>query len=241
MIEGPSAAANLANTVASLMTEACPRPRPPRRLKNRGSSPIGHALMTFDLALEFVTAADHAARVADWKQWQRRLKSWHETLSAEPATMTIDELAAAAVLAGSVDRDELDAVLAGTRYWEALLDDVAEMLHDRERRLGESEHIYRVVAAACERVTSIIERCDERRAEISAAMEAHLRRISPEDTSARRSVIASSRSDLIVVSETSCAQLNTQTRRVLDLDQRTAAMSVAHFWAANQHIITGLG
>jgi hypothetical protein len=54
-------------------------------------------------------------------------------------------------------------------------------------------------------------------------------------------VIASSGSDLIVVSETSCAQLNTQTRRVLDLDQRTAAMSVAHFWAANQHIITGLG
>jgi hypothetical protein len=45
--------------------------------------------------------------------------------------MTIDEPAAAAVLAGRVDRDELDAVLAGTRYWGALLDDVAEMLHNQ--------------------------------------------------------------------------------------------------------------
>ena len=49
--------------------------------------------------------------------------------------------------------------------------------------------------------------------------------------------IAKGRSDLMVVGDTTCGHVNAQTRRVLDLDERIAAMSVAHFWALNKHII----
>jgi hypothetical protein len=237
MTDSPSAATNFANTVALLLTEPPPRSRPPQRLKNRGTSPIDQALMAFDVAVEFVTAADHFATVADWKQRQWRLKSWQETLSAEAAPPTLDELAAAAVAAGRLDRDEVDTVLTGTRYWEALLDDLAEILARRSRRFGQTEHMHRVVGAGCQRVATILKRCAERRAETSAAVEAQLSRISPKDTRARQSVIAKGRSDLMVVGDTTCEHVNAQTRRVLDLDERTAAMSVAHFWASNKHII----
>lgn len=233
-----SAKDSFITTVAVILNEPRPLPRPPKQFRNWGTSPVGQALMTFDLAAEFVLIADHAAAVADWKHRQQRLASWQETLNAEQAPMTLDELAAAIAARGDVDRDQLDRAMFGTRQGEAFLDDLTEILVSAERRHEESRHKHQVLEACSKRVATILRRCEERRAEIATATAARCEQLAAaHDTAGGEAALASGHAELMVVFATTAEHLNSQTRRLLDLDRLTAAVTVTEFWARHKALI----
>ena len=128
-----------------MLTDPRPRPRPPKQFRNWGGSQVGQALMTFDLAVEFILIAEHAAAVAAWKHRQQWLARWHKTLSAEQATMTLEELAAAIHAAGDVDREQLDTVMFSTRLGESLLNDLTDLCASAARQYEEGQRKDRVL------------------------------------------------------------------------------------------------
>lgn len=62
------------------------------------------------------------------------------------------------------------------------------------------------------------------------ATEASLGRIPVDDIAARRRVMAAARGDLFAHQRAACEQIDAETRRVLHLDERTAAIAVAELW-----------
>jgi len=226
-------------TAAAMLTEPRPAPRPPKQFRNWGGSQVGQALMTFDLAVEFILIAEHAAAVAAWKHRQQRLASWHKTLSAEQAPMTLEELAAAIHVAGDVDRQQLDTVMFGTRHGEAFLDDLTDLCAAAARQYEEGERKDRVLAACNERVAMILRRCEQRRAEINTATAARCEQLSATNDADRDAALAEAQNDLIVVFSTTAEHVNAQTRRVLNLNPLTAKTSLADFWAQGKSLIPG--
>lgn len=235
-----SAKADFIGTVAAMLTEPRPRPRPPKQFRNWGGSQVGQALMTFDLAVEFILIAEHAAAVAAWKHRQQRLAGWQETLSAEQAPMTLEELAAVIHAAGDVDRKQLDTVMFGTRHGEALLDDLTDLCAAATRQYEEGERKDRVLMGCRERVAMILRRCEQRRAEINTATAARFEPLPASDDADRDAVLADAHNDLMVVFSTTSEHLNAQTRRVLNLNPLTATTPLADFWAQSKALIPGL-
>lgn len=213
-----------------LLTEPRPSLRPMKQLKKRSEWPIDEALLVFEAAVEYVAVRNHYDAVTDWKRRQATLNGWLEVLRREPPPMSDEQFGASMSACGSVNCTELEAVLIGTRHSAALLTDIAEVIAEQQRRCEETERMNRTVARGRERVAMIMKRCVERRAEISAATEERLQQISPEDTASRKSATEAVYSDLIVLSETTCEQINAQTRRVLDAHRLTAAMPIWQFW-----------
>ncbi|MCA2353436.1 hypothetical protein [Mycobacterium intracellulare] len=237
-IEGPGTAVNenssavnaLVESVSMLMAEPRPLARPMKRLKKRSEWPIDEALLVFEAAVDYVAVCNDYDAVADWKRRQAKLNGWLEVLRREPPPMSDEQFAASMITCGTLNRTELDAVLVGTRHSAALLNDIVQVITEQQRRCEETERTNLAVARGRERVAIIMKRCVKRRAEISEATEVRLQQISPEDTSARKSAIEAAYPDLIVLSETACEQINAQTRRVLDVHRRTAAMPIWQFW-----------
>jgi hypothetical protein len=88
------------------------------------------------------------------------------------------------------------------------------------------------LAAACRRVRAITDGSKERQAAIRAATETSLRQTSAGDMAAQGSVMARARDDFLANCRATCEQIDAETRRVLDLHERTAAISVAELYAA---------
>jgi hypothetical protein len=87
------------------------------------------------------------------------------------------------------------------------------------------------LAASCRRVSTVVLGCKERQAAIRAATETSLRQIPAGDIVAQRRVMAGARNDLLANRGATCEQIDTETRRVLDLHERTAAIAVTELWA----------
>ena len=77
------------------------------------------------------------------------------------------------------------------------------------------------------------QRYERRRSEIAAEAETRIGQLSREDAVVRDQIVAAGRSDITVVSKTACEPINAQTRRVLDLDDRTDTVSVSEFLASH--------
>lgn len=233
MSESDWSLVDLANTIALLSIEPPPSSRQVKRLKKRSGSPIEEARLVFEAAVEYVTVRQQNRVVGCWRLGQARLEHWEnvfrhfvDVLQLRESTPSSGERSAASArAAGQVNAVELEAILVRTGYRQLLVEDIDELLWLRARRYEEAENVRRVVAAAHERVLMIMERYEERRAEISMAPKERLQPIWPGDTPSRKSDVDDRCAALAVLGETACAQINAQTRRVLDAGRDTASLA----------------
>jgi hypothetical protein len=224
---------DLANTIALLSIEPPPSSRQVKRLKKRGGSPIEEARLVFEAAVEYVTVRQQDRVVGCWRLGQARLEHWEDcfrhfvdVLRLREPTPTSGERPAAGTRASlRVNPVELEAILLHTGYRQLLAEDIDELLWLRARRFEEAEKMRRVVAAAHERVLMIMERYEERRSEISQAPKELLQPIWPSDPPSRKSDMDARCAALAVLTDTACAQIDAQTRRVLDGGQDTTALA----------------
>lgn len=225
---------DLANTIDLLSIEPPPPSRHVKRLNKRGGSPIDEARLVFEAAVEYVTAHQQDRVVSCWRQVQARLEHWENCFRRfldvprlrEPIPTSAEGTATGARASIRVNPVELEAFLLHTGYRQTLVDDIDELLWMRARRYEETENMRRVVAGAHERMLMIMDRYQERRAEISQTTKELLQPIWPNDPPSGKSDMDARCTALAVLSETACAQINAQTRRVLNTYRDTAAMPV---------------
>lgn len=180
-----------------------PRPRCEYLRHHRRNSPVGWSLAVFDRASDLVMQVNHAELLAGWEERQALLRGWQGDLSA-------------GVIAGAV-REALWADVEGLRVrGRAQWQQIATM-HER-------------LAAACRRVRAIVDGCRERQAAIRATWQISAADI--EDVAAQQRLPVAARDELVANQTTACEQIAAETRRVLDLHERTAAISVAELWGA---------
>lgn len=224
---------DLANTIGLLSIEPPPPSRQVKRLKKRSGSPIDEARLLFEAAVEYATVQKQDRLVGCWRMGQARLEHWENCFRRcidvlglrEPTPSSGERPEASSRASGQVSAVELEAILLHTGYWQSLVEDIDELLWIRARRYEDAENMRRVVAGAHERVLMIMERYEERRAEISKAPKERLQPIWPGDPPSRKSDMDARCAALAVLSETACAQIDAQTRRVLDAGQDTAALA----------------
>jgi hypothetical protein len=196
---------DVASKLARLLDDPPPRPRRRPKIESFSSTPIGFALTAFDLALDLVDAANHAEALADWEERQNRVRRWRSVLSAGPVDGTSRKV---------VESLQRTCVFESKSQW------------DRTARLCEW------MAAATRRVTAIVDFCREREAAIRAAAEADLGQVPAADNmAAQRRVMAAARHDDLANCRAACEQIDTETRGVLLLHKRTAAISLTDLYA----------
>jgi hypothetical protein len=186
---------NLAGKVAQLLSER--RPRPARRPKGCefSASPLGRAQVVLRLAQDLVIEAHYVAAEADWEQRHCRLRGLQDELSA--------------------------GVVVGARR-EALRAEVENLRVRGWARWLQTATLHLQLAVASRRAQTIILRCKERQAAITATAQA-----STEDMTGR------ARADLIANQMTTRDRIDAETRCVLGLHEGTAAISVAELYAVS--------
>lgn len=199
--------------------------------------PVVRADAGFVLACNAVSASNHAVLVAEWEDRQQRLKGWLARLEAEKAENRMGQMSdrdiAALIGTGQMSDRDFAAALIGTRHWEAMSAEVMLLLERASRCRHESAEKHGVIAACHARVRDIIGRTDERMKEVAVETEARMARLPTdarlalrEDVAALAAIEASLHDQFAAVIATAVQKINAQTRRVLDLDQHTAGVSV---------------
>lgn len=179
----------------------------------------------FEAAVEYVTVRQQVRVVGCWRLGQARLEHWENIFRHYVDVLQLREPTPTSAERLQVNAVELEAILLRTGYRQSLVEDIDELLWLRARRYEEAENVHRVVAGAHERVLMIMERYEERRAEISMATKERLQAIWPGDPPSRKSDVDARCAALAVLSETACAQIDAQTRRVLDAGRDTTALA----------------
>jgi hypothetical protein len=192
---------DLAAALDQLLSEPRPRCEHPRR--GRRDSPLGRALTVFDLARDLVMEVNHAEAMAGWEERQARLRGWQRHLSA-------------------------GAIVGAAR--EALWADVESLRAHGAAQWKRTATMHEELAAACRRVRAIVDGCRERQSAIRVATETRCRQIPMEETAGQRRLLAAARDDLVANQRATCEQIAAETRRVLDIHERTAAISLAELW-----------
>jgi hypothetical protein len=180
-----------------------PEPRCEHPPRNRRDSPLGRALTVFDLARDLVMEVNHAEALAGWEERQARLRGWQDDLSA-------------GVIVGA-PREALWAHVESLRVRGAAQWKQTATMHEE-------------LAAACRRVRAIVDDCRDRQSAIRVATETRCRQIPKEGTAGQRRLLAAARDDLVANQRATCEQIATETRRVLDIHERTAEISLAELW-----------
>lgn len=232
MSESNWSLADLANTIGLLSIEPPPPSRPVKRLKKRSGAPIDEARLVFEAAVEYATVQQQDRIVGCWRMAQARLEHWENCFRRYIEVLRLREPTPTLAERVQVNAFELEAILLRTGYRQSLVEDIDELLWIRARRYEAAENMRRVVAGAHERTLMIMERYEERRAEISKAPKERLQPIWPGDLPSGKSDMDARCAALAVLSETACAQIDAQTRRVLDACRDTAALAgTVRAWA----------
>jgi hypothetical protein len=192
---------DLAAALDHLLSE--PRPSCERRSGSHRDSPLGRALTVFNLARDLVIKVNHAEAMAGWEERQARLRSWQDNLSA--------------------------GLIVGAAR-EALWADVESLRVRGAAQWEQTAAVHKGLGAAYRRVSAIVDSCKERQSAIRAATETKQRQIPTEDIAAQRHLLAAARDDLVANQRAACEQIAAETRCVLDVHERTAAISVAELW-----------
>lgn len=169
----------------------------PRRIR-RTDAPIGLALTVFGVARDLVAEANHAEAVSDWEQRQARLGEMQDVLSSG----VVNDACREAI------RAEVESLrMQGRARWER------------------TETLCYALAALTREVKAIVDSCRERLAAIRAAT---ITTLPANDCAVQRPTMVTGPGDPILAnSRAACEQIDAETRRVLELRERTAAMSVA--------------
>lgn len=161
----------------------------------------------------------------DWEERQRRIHGWIDFMQAHRAPDA--EALAQKIHAG----DEIDFAedIIGSPKWHEMMTELQELMAWGERRWAESARKHRELADGFNRIATIIDRSRERMTEIANRATPEIEKLADGDTGGRNKLIKAARREVNTVSKTAVGQVNTQTRRVLDLDENTAAYTVAEW------------
>jgi len=191
---------DLAAALDQLLTE--PRPRREHRCHACRDSPIGRSHAVFYRACDLVVEVNYVELLAGWEGRQAQLRGWRSALSAGVIAGAADELWA----------DVEDLRVRGKAQWEH----IATM--------------HRALAAACGRVSAILDGCRERQVAIRAVWQIPAEVI--ENVAAQRRLPVAAREELATNQIAAGELIAAETQRVLDLHPRTAGVSVAELWGA---------
>lgn len=194
---------NLAAALDQLLSE--PRPCCEHPHRSRGDSPLSRALAVFDLARDLVMEVNHAEVLAGWEERQTQLRGWQGDLNT--------------------------GVIVGAAM-EALWADVESLRVRGAAQWKQTATMHEGLAAACRRVSAIVNGCKERQSAIRATTETRRGQIPAEDIVAQRHLLAAARDDLVANQRAACEEIAAETRRVLDVHERTAVISVAGLWSS---------
>lgn len=188
--------------VAAMMLRSMLREGPPRPDKQTGAlgsgpPPVMRACIGFDAAAKRVLARDHAEALAHWEARRPRLLEIHRSLGGDEEALA----------------HRPDVVSVVQAMWD-----------ERTAALRASSCKRDVIGAAVVRVCRILHRLGQRNTEVYSMMKPTLSAAATLGDQA--SALREMQSDMNNVAETAAARVNTQTRRVLDLDDDTRSVVV---------------
>ncbi|WP_457226647.1 hypothetical protein [Mycobacteroides abscessus] len=190
-----------------------------------GHSPIDRAISGFLQAARRVNDSDFEIAFMDWEERQRRIHGWIDYLEAHRASDA--ETLAQKILAGNPI--DFSADIIGSPKWDEMMTEFQELMAWCARRSTESARKHRELADGFERIATIIERSKERMTEIAHRATPEIEKLAEGDTAGRDRLIKAARREVNTVSKTAVSQVNTQTRRMLDLDENTAVYTVTEW------------
>jgi hypothetical protein len=117
--------------------------------------------------------------------------------------------------------------------WFEMLTEIEEAQASAMHRYAESARKAQAMGEGYRQLGEIGKYCRERMTEIVDAVEDRLGQLRDDDTG-RRQLIAQGHRDAAVVSSTAVNRIHVQIRRILDLDENTAAVTVDDWLARHQ-------
>lgn len=190
-----------------------------------GHSPIDRAISGFLQAARRVNDSDFEIAVMDWQERQRRIHGWIDFMQAHRAPDA--ETLAQKILAG--DPIDFSAGIVGSQKWHEMMTDLHELMAWGERRWAESARKHRELADGFNRIATVIDRSRGRMTEIAHRATPEIEKLAEGDTAGRDKLIKAARREVNTVSKTAVSQVNTQTRRMLYLDENTAVYTVTEW------------
>ena len=212
----------LIKIVDALLAEARPARAALLEIPAPGRTPVEQAFTGLSLAINKVIEADHVVQLADWETRQGKLLDWREHLRAHPIPHP-DTVQAEAARGVEID---FSTALLGTNRWYETLTELEELSSWAERRHDESSRKLKTIGDASRTATGVVRRGDERVKEIARSTTRKLQALDQDDDRSRHRIIAEGQRDVATVAEVAIRRINHETRRVLDSDENTAAISV---------------
>ncbi len=191
--------------VRELSDEPTPEPMPPVDLSAFGSrgSPMDQAGRGFGLAVQATDAAFYAVRMGAWRERQQLAQVWLADLDNQGPGGEFAEL-----------RARLEK-LNGDRLEQATV---------MARRLT-------VISEGFRQIRVVIGRTRDRLVEVMGKARKRIEQVPPENVERQKALVSGVQHEAIIISEIGVKRINTQTRRVLDLDESTASVSVTEWLA----------
>ncbi|MCX8557821.1 hypothetical protein OS121_22480 [Mycolicibacterium mucogenicum] len=181
------------------------------------------AQTAFEWALRAAIAADNAASLDRWSSRREQLRSWMVDLGAA-APIDIE----AVDWSGDKSVDELTAALHGVA--STMLSELEAFYRDGGRSAEARRDKVHQLGAAFDQVGVIIGRLQRRRNELLAEAELRIGELADGDYAALEVVNRESYERLSAASATAARHIDTHTRRVLDVDDGTAALTVTQWY-----------
>jgi len=202
----------LAELLQQLLDEPRPAPPPPVDMSIFGldRSPMDWAGRGFGLAVEAVSSADYALRTRDWEDRQQKAWAWSERVSDQRAQVEVAPLTVAVIHA-----------------------EVSALLEHRSRRERESALMMGVVGKGHRQIGAVIDRTRQRLVEVLDKARKRIGEVPPENVQRQQALVLAVQHEIRNISEIGVKRINTQTRRVLDMDESTSQISVAEW--LNRH------
>lgn len=172
---------------------------------------VTRATEGFCAAVRVVNESDHAAVLRDWNERQAAFTGWVTQLSAS------DQPASSDLVAGAVAVEGIFAEMRVLTLWQA-------------RRSDESARKAQTIAQCCTAVQSI---AAATAAKLQAAGASTQRQLAAANAGSDTAVIraqASTQASMRSIRESAVERINALTRRVLDLDEYTAPVTIQQWW-----------
>lgn len=204
----------LTNILQGLLREPEPVLKPARTLPGAAfgdKDRVTRAAEGFYAAVRAVNESDHAAMLRDWNERQAAFTRWVTRLSAS------DEPAQPEHVAGTTSAENIFAEMRILTLWQA-------------RRSEESARKTQIIAQCCTAAESIAAATAAKLQAARAGAQIQLASAPAGTDTASSRAQAAVQANLRSIRESAVERINALTRRVLDLDEYTAPVTIQQWW-----------
>lgn len=203
----------LTNILQGLLREPEPVLKPARTLPGaafRDKDRVTRAAEGFYAAVRAVNESDHAAMLHDWNERQAAFTRWVTRLSVADGPAQPEHVD------GTTSAENIFAEMRILTLWQA-------------RRTEESARKTQITAQCCTAVESIAAATAAKLQAARAGAQIQLASATGTDTASSRAQ-AAVQANLRSIRESAVERINALTRRVLDLDEYTAPVTIQQWW-----------